>query len=138
MQVRDVMSTNVQSCSNQDDLSSVASKMQALDIGSLPVVENNQVVGMVTDRDMVVRGLTNGAPNDSIQTVMSNNVITVSSSASLEEAAQLMSQHQVRRLPVVDNGNLVGMVSLGDLATREQADQKAGQALTQISKSDLS
>jgi CBS domain-containing protein len=138
MQVRDVMSTSVQSCSNQDNLSTVASKMQALNIGSMPVVENNQVVGMVTDRDMVVRGLTNGAPNDSIQSVMSNNVITVSSSASLEEAAQLMSQHQVRRLPVVDNGNLVGMVSLGDLATREQADQKAGQALTQISKNDLS
>lgn len=138
MQVRDVMSTSVQSCSNQDNLSAVASKMQALNIGSMPVVENNQVVGMVTDRDMVVRGLTNGAPNDSIQSVMSNNVITVSSSASLEEAAQLMSQHQVRRLPVVDNGNLVGMVSLGDLATREQADQKAGQALTQISKNDLS
>lgn len=138
MQVRDVMSTNVQSCSNQDNLSTVASKMQALNIGSLPVVENNQVVGMVTDRDMVVRGLTNGAPNDSIQSVMTNNVITVSSSSSLEEAAQLMSQHQVRRLPVVDNGNLVGMVSLGDLAIREQADQKAGQALTQISKSDLS
>ncbi|MED3552442.1 CBS domain-containing protein [Cytobacillus praedii] len=138
MQVRDVMSTSVQSCSNQDDLSTVASKMQALNIGSMPVVENNQVVGMVTDRDMVVRGLTNGAPNDSIQSVMSNNVISVSSSASLEEAAQLMSQHQVRRLPVVDNGNLVGMVSLGDLATREQADQKAGQALTQISKNDFS
>lgn len=138
MQVRDVMSTSVQSCSNQDDLSTVASKMQALNIGSLPVVENNQVVGMVTDRDMVVRGLTNGAPNDSIQSVMSNNVVTVSPTASLEEAAQLMSQHQIRRLPVVENGNLVGMVSLGDLAVREQADQKAGQALTQISKSDLS
>lgn len=138
MQVRDVMSTSVQSCSNQDNLSTVASKMQTLNIGSLPVVENNQVVGMVTDRDMVVRGLTNGAPNDSIQSVMSNNVVTVSPTASLEEAAQLMSQHQIRRLPVVENGNLVGMVSLGDLAVREQADQKAGQALTQISKSDLS
>lgn len=138
MQVRDVMSTSVQSCSNQDNLSTVASKMQTLNIGSLPVVENNQVVGMVTDRDMVVRGLTNGAPNDSIQSVMSNNVVTVSPTASLEEAAQLMSQHQIRRLPVVENGNLVGMVSLGDLAVREQANQKAGQALTQISKSDLS
>lgn len=138
MQVRDVMSTSVQSCSNQDDLSTVASKMQALNIGSLPVVENNQVVGMVTDRDMVVRGLTNGTPNDSVESVMSNNVVTVSPTASLEEAAQLMSQHQIRRLPVVENGNLVGMVSLGDLAVREQTDQKAGQALTQISKSDLS
>lgn len=137
MQVRDVMSTNVESCSNQDTLSAVASKMQSLNIGSLPVVENNQVVGMVTDRDMVVRGLTNGNPGDSINNVMSQNVVTISPTASLEEAGQLMSQHQVRRLPVVENGNLVGMVSLGDLAVREQANENAGQALTQISKQGL-
>jgi CBS domain-containing protein len=138
MQVRDVMSTNVQSCSNQDSLSTVASRMQNSNIGALPVVENNQIVGMVTDRDMVIRGLTNGNTNDSIQNVMSNHIITISPTASLEEASQLMSQHQVRRLPVVENGNLVGMVSLGDLAIREQANQNAGQALTQISKHDLS
>lgn len=137
MQVRDVMSTNVESCSNQDTLSAVASKMQALNIGSLPVVENNQIVGMVTDRDMVVRGLTNGNPGDSINNVMSNNVVTVAPTASLEEAGQLMSQHQIRRLPVVENGNLVGMVSLGDLAVREQANENAGHALTQISKQGL-
>jgi CBS domain-containing protein len=137
MQVRDVMSTNVQSCSNQDSLSSVASKMQNSDIGALPVVENNQIVGMVTDRDMVIRGLTNGNGNDSIQNVMSNNIITISPTASLEEASQLMSQHQIRRLPVVENGSLVGMVSLGDLAIREQANQNAGQALSQISKHNL-
>ena len=112
--------------------------MQDLNIGSLPVVENNQVVGMVTDRDMVIRGLTNGNVNDTIQSVMSNNVVTISPDASLEEATQLMSQHQIRRLPVIENGNLVGMVSLGDLAVREQANQNAGHALSQISQQNLS
>lgn len=68
---------------------------------------------------------------------MSNNVITIAPTASLEEAGQLMSQHQIRRLPVVENGNLVGMVSLGNLAVREQANLNAGEALTQISKNEL-
>ncbi|WP_211705194.1 CBS domain-containing protein, partial [Mycobacterium tuberculosis] len=86
MQVRDVMSTNVQSCSVNDDLKTAASIMQNSNIGSLPIVENNQVVGVVTDRDMVIRGLTNGTANDSIQNVMSNNVITIAPTASLEEA----------------------------------------------------
>jgi CBS domain-containing protein len=138
MQVKDVMSTNVESCSNQDSLSTVATRMQNSDIGALPVVENNKIVGMVTDRDMVIRGLTNGNVNDSIENVMTNNIITISPTSSLEEAAQVMSQHQIRRLPVVENGNLVGMLSLGDLAIREQANQNAGQALSQISKHDLS
>ena len=138
MQVRNVMSTDVQCCSTQDTLSTVASKMQSLNVGALPVVDNENVIGMVTDRDMVVRGLTNGNSGDSIQSVMSSSVVTVSADASLEEAAQLMSQHQVRRLPVIENGHLVGIVSLGDLAVREQADHSAGQALSQISQQNLS
>ncbi|WP_026582011.1 CBS domain-containing protein [Bacillus sp. J33] len=138
MQVKDVMSTNVQSCSVNDDLRKVASIMQSSDIGSMPILENNQVVGMITDRDMVIRGLTNGTANDTIQTIMTNNVVTISPDASLEEAGQLMAQNQIRRLPVVEGGNLVGMISLGDLAIREQANENAGQALTQISKHDFS
>ncbi|MED1203557.1 CBS domain-containing protein [Heyndrickxia acidicola] len=138
MQVRNVMSSEVECCNTQDTLSAVASKMQSLNVGALPVVENENIIGMVTDRDMVVRGLTNGNSGDSVHTVMSSNVVTVSADASLEEAAQLMSQHQVRRLPVVDNGHLVGIVSLGDLAVRNQADHSAGQALSQISQQDLS
>ncbi|GLB60961.1 CBS domain-containing protein [Cytobacillus sp. NCCP-133] len=137
MQVRDVMSTNVQSCSVNDDLKTAASIMQSSDIGSLPIVENNQVVGMVTDRDMVIRGLTNGTANDTVRNIMTNHVVTIAPTASLEEAGQVMSQNQIRRLPVVENGNLVGMLSLGDLAVREQANLNAGEALTQISKNDL-
>ncbi|MBM7703157.1 CBS domain-containing protein [Metabacillus iocasae] len=136
MRVRDVMSSNVQSCSNQDALSSVASKMQSSNIGALPVVENNQVVGMITDRDMVVRGLTSGNANSNVSSVMSNHVISVSPDASLEEAASIMSQNQIRRLPVIENGSLVGMVSLGDLSVRQQADQSAGQALSHISEKE--
>ncbi|RLQ97361.1 CBS domain-containing protein [Falsibacillus albus] len=136
MQVRDVMSTNVQSCSNQDSLQDVANKMHSSNIGAIPVVQNGQVVGMVTDRDLAIRGVTDGNAHSSVSQIMSNNIVTVQSDASLEEAAALMSQHQIRRLPVVDNGQIVGMLSLGDLAVRDQSNNSAGGALSQISKNN--
>ncbi|MCP3741918.1 CBS domain-containing protein [Rossellomorea sp. BNER] len=136
MRVRDIMSTNVEACSGQDSLQAVASKMNSMNVGSVPVVENGQVVGMVTDRDLVTRGLTQNAQGN-ISQVMSNNVVSVSPDATSEEASALMSQHQVRRLPVVENGQLVGMLSLGDLAVQQKSDQSAGSALSQISQNHL-
>ena len=137
MQVRDVMAANVESCSNQDSLQDVANKMNSLNVGSIPVVENGQVVGMITDRDLAIRGIASGDAASSVSQIMSNNVVTVNADAPLEEAAALMSQHQVRRLPVVENGQIVGMLSLGDLATRDQSNNSAGSALSQISQNHL-
>jgi CBS domain-containing protein len=136
MKVRDVMSSNVECCSNQDSLQSVASKMESLNVGAIPVVENGQVVGMITDRDLALRGIgQNGNANAS--QVMSNDIVMIDCNASLQEASSLMAQHQIRRLPVVENGNLVGMLSLGDLAVQEQSDESAGEALSQISQNDI-
>ncbi|RIW32763.1 CBS domain-containing protein [Bacillus salacetis] len=128
------MTADVEACSAQDTYQSAAGKMSSLGVGALPVMQNGQVVGMVTDRDLVVRGLSHNNQAGTIQSVMSGRVVTVSPEASVEEAAALMSQHQVRRLPVVENGNLVGMLALGDLAVQQQSDEKAGAALTQISE----
>jgi CBS domain-containing protein len=136
MKVRDVMSSNVECCSNQDSLQSVASKMESLNVGAIPVVENGQVVGMITDRDLALRGINQGG-NANASQVMSNNIVTIDGNASLQEASTLMAQHQIRRLPVVENGNLVGMLSLGDLAVQEQSDESAGEALSQISQNDI-
>lgn len=68
---------------------------------------------------------------------MTHNVVSVSPDASVEEAAQLMAQHQIRRLPVVENGQIVGMVALGDLSVSEKSNEKAGEALTQISQQNI-
>ncbi|MEH7347934.1 CBS domain-containing protein [Gottfriedia acidiceleris] len=136
MRVRDVMSSSVECCSNQDSLQSVASKMESLNVGAIPVVENGQVVGMITDRDLALRGISQGG-NANASLVMSNNIVTIDCNASLQEASNLMAQHQIRRLPVVENGNLVGMLSLGDLAVHEQSDESAGEALSQISQNDI-
>ncbi|WP_088012704.1 CBS domain-containing protein [Gottfriedia acidiceleris] len=136
MRVKDVMSSNVECCSNQDSLQSVASKMESLNVGAIPVVENGQVVGMITDRDLALRGIGQSGNSNASQ-VMSNNIVTIDCDASLQEASNLMAQHQIRRLPVVENGNLVGMLSLGDLAVQEQSDESAGEALSQISENDI-
>lgn len=133
MKVREIMSRNVACCTSQDSMEAVASKMESLNIGAIPVVNNGQVVGMVTDRDLVIRGLANHQGSIASD-VMSNNVVSVSPDASLEEAAALMAQHQIRRLPVVENGQIAGIVSLGDLSVREQANESAGSALSNISK----
>ncbi|WP_100403747.1 CBS domain-containing protein [Bacillus sp. FJAT-42315] len=133
MKVREIMSRNVACCTSQDSMEAAASKMESLNVGAIPVVNNGQVVGMVTDRDLVIRGLANQQGN-MVSDVMSNNVVSVSPDASLEEAAALMAQHQIRRLPVVENGQIAGIVSLGDLSVREQANESAGSALSNISK----
>ncbi|WP_338752832.1 CBS domain-containing protein [Bacillus sp. FJAT-52991] len=133
MKVREIMSSNVACCTSQDSMEAAASKMESLNIGAIPVVNNGQVVGMVTDRDLVIRGLAN-QQGSTVSDVMSNNIVSISPDASLEEAAALMAQHQVRRLPVIENGQLAGIVSLGDLSTKEQANESAGSALSNISK----
>ncbi len=136
MKVRDVMSSNVECCSNQDSLQAVASKMESLNVGAIPVVENGQVVGMITDRDLALRGIGHDGNGHASQ-VMSNNIVTIDADATLQEASSLMAQHQIRRLPVIENGNLVGMLSLGDLSVQDQSDESAGEALSQISQNNV-
>ncbi|MFT4416092.1 CBS domain-containing protein [Fredinandcohnia humi] len=135
--VRDVMSTDVEYCTPLDNVYEVAVKMKDLDVGAIPILENNKLIGMITDRDLVVRGYAEKrSGSNQVTNVMSENLITCSPDTSLEEASQLMAKHQIRRLPVVENGQLIGIVSLGDLATYKMSDERAGQALSHISEHD--
>ncbi|MDX5475329.1 MAG: CBS domain-containing protein [Bacillaceae bacterium] len=136
--VREVMSTNVDVCTPLDNVFEVATKMKDLNVGAIPIVENNQIIGMITDRDLVVRGIAEKHPGSNpVTNVMSENLVTISPDASLEEASNLMAENQIRRLPVVENGQLVGIVSLGDLATNQYSDDSAGEALSEISEDHL-
>ncbi|MCA1029939.1 CBS domain-containing protein [Bacillus timonensis] len=135
--VRDVMTTNVEFCTPLDNVFEVAVKMKDLDVGAIPIVENDQLLGMITDRDLVVRGIAEKrSGSNQVTNVMSEQLITVSSDTPVSEASNIMAQHQIRRLPVVDNGKLVGIVSLGDLATNNMTDEQAGVALSEISEND--
>ncbi|WP_453997174.1 CBS domain-containing protein [Bacillus nitroreducens] len=135
--VRDIMSTDIEYCTPLDNVYEVAVKMKELNVGAIPILEDNKLIGMITDRDLVVRGYAEKkAGSNQVTNVMSEDLITCSPDTSLQEASELMAKHQIRRLPVVENGQLVGIVSLGDLATNTMSDEHAGEALSDISEQE--
>lgn len=136
MKVRDIMSTSVVSLTPEDTVTKAASIMKEQDIGSIPVCQGNNVVGIITDRDITLRSVASGvnSSSQSVKEVMSPNPVLGSPDMSLDEASRIMSQQQIRRLPIVENQHLVGVVALGDLATQPQSDEEAGHALTSISQ----
>ncbi|MBS4537812.1 CBS domain-containing protein [Clostridium sp. D2Q-11] len=138
MKVREVMTNNVRSMFNNSSIKDVATEMKILNVGSIPITSrDNRAVGIVTDRDIVIRSLTGqGDVNSPISSIMTSELISVSPDTDIHEAARLMAEKQVRRLPVVENGNLVGIVSLGDLAVRDVYANEAGDALSNISLPD--
>ncbi len=135
MNVSDVMTPDVVLASPGDTLQQAAAMMTDIDAGSLPVGENDRLVGMLTDRDITVRAVAKGKAPDrtTVREVMSPEINYIFEDESIEEAARVMSELQVRRLPVLNRDKrLVGIVSLGDLAlTREDT---AGDALRGISQ----
>ncbi|SDZ35163.1 CBS domain-containing protein [Proteiniborus ethanoligenes] len=140
MKVKEIMTTRVQTVSESCTMKEAAEHMKSLDVGSLPVCNNsNKLVGVVTDRDMVIRGLTSEINSSTpVRQVMSSNPVFVSPDTGVHEAARLMAKHQIRRLPVVENNEIVGIVSIGDLAVRDIYVNEAGDALSSISESNNS
>ena len=134
MNIRDVMTSNPRTVSPEDTIQNAARIMRDEDTGVVPVVENGRAVGVVTDRDIVVRAVADGQLDRPVREIVSGDVITARPDMSTKEAAQLMSEHQVRRLPVVENERLVGIVSIGDLAVKEGSDKRVGDALQDISQ----
>lgn len=136
MRVAEAMTRDVRLAKPDQSLVEAAKIMADEDCGVLPVEENDRLVGMITDRDIVVRGLAQGCDiNAKVRDVMSDEVKYCYEDDDVDDVAQNMGDLQVRRLPVVSRGDkrLVGIVSLGDIATTEQQD-KAGEALSSISE----
>jgi len=135
VKVRDKMTEQVSFVGPGSNLVEAAQLMQKHDIGSIPVCEGQNVVGIVTDRDIVVRNIAHGKdPHTTlVSEVMTSQVKTVEAEMSLDQAAELMSDSQIRRLPVMDHGRLVGMISLGDLATTGKYGLGVEETLEEIS-----
>lgn len=112
-----------------------AQLMQKHNVGVIPVCDKSGVIGLVTDRDIVVRNIAHGkSPNETpVKDVMTSQVTTISPETDINDATQIMSQNQIRRLPVVENNMLVGILSLGDMAADNRFDTEASKALTEIS-----
>ena len=135
MQVQDLMSRDVMVVSAWDSLRTAARRMAELDVGILPVGDDNRLVGMITDRDMVVRGLAEGRGLTArVKEVMTPDVKYCFLDQEIDEIAANMADIQVRRLPVLDHDKrLVGILSLGDIVTSGDADC-AAEALGGISR----
>ena len=136
MKVREVMTPAPIHMHKDETVAVAARTLTHYNIGAVPVCGNGgRLCGLVTDRDMVTRCLAAGKDpkTTTIAEVMSTGIISVPPDAETAQAAKLMGERQIRRLAVVENGILCGMLSLGDLATNRQADEQAGQALQQIS-----
>lgn len=136
MQVKDLMSKNVAAVSPDTSLEEVARRMKEMNIGSVPVCESGRVVGIVTDRDIVIRELAQGKNPAAakVRDVMTSGVSTASPDMDVHDAAKIMSDKQIRRLPVVENERLVGMLAIGDMAVRSKLEDDAGEALSDISQ----
>jgi CBS domain-containing protein len=135
MNIREVMTPNPRTVAPGDSIQNVARIMRDEDTGAVPVVDNGRPVGIVTDRDIVIRAVADGGqPSRPVSEVVTGSVVVATPDMSTREASQLMSDHQVRRLPVVENDRLVGIVSIGDLAVKEGKDTRMGDTLQAISE----
>jgi len=133
--LKDIMTGSVDTCSPNDNVYEAALKMKNDHVGAIPICEGTKLLGMITDRDIVVRGVAEKRPNSSmLQEVMTDHLYTAPQNMEVEEAAKLMAENQIRRLPVVDGENLVGIVALGDLAVHTGTDHQAAIALSEISE----
>ncbi|WP_019911478.1 CBS domain-containing protein [Paenibacillus sp. HW567] len=139
--VKEVMTTQPVCVTLKDNLYEVAVKMRDADTGFIPVIdsaEGETLIGVITDRDLVIRGYADKhSGSTSVETVMSRDITAISESSSVDEAAELMSSKQIRRLPVTRGKKLIGIVSLGDMAVTNIFADEAGDALTGISQQHL-
>jgi CBS domain-containing protein len=134
-QLRDVMSRDVRVIGPEMTISEAARTMSDGGFGMMPVGENDRMIGAISDRDIVIRAVAEGkGPETKVRDIMSTGIFWAYDDDTVEQAAQLMSEHQVRRLPVVDRDKrLVGIVALGDFAVDKAEFEPAAEALAGIS-----
>jgi CBS domain-containing protein len=135
---RDIMTPDCTCIGENDTLLDAAKRLAELDVGALPICgEDNRLKGMVTDRDIVVKALAQGKDPASTKAgelgAGDGNTVTIGADDSIEEALRTMSEHQVRRLPVIDGRELVGIVSQADIA-RNYDEEKVGDLVEAISR----
>jgi CBS domain-containing protein len=137
MKIRELMTQDVRTLKPDATLQEAAQLMADLDVGVIPVcTQGDHLQGIITDRDIVVRAVAKGMDINSakINDCMTARVITCTPESSADEAAKLMAEQQIRRLPVVEDGRLCGIVALGDLAVVGIHENEAGFALSEISE----
>jgi CBS domain-containing protein len=136
MKAKDVMTKEPSTLGPQATLGEAATLMRQEDCGSIPIVDGGRLVGIVTDRDIVVRAIAAGkdARSTHVSEVMSADPVTIAPDTDVDEASKVMADRQIRRLPVVEDGKLAGILVIGQIARREPDEQQTGETLKEISQ----
>jgi CBS domain-containing protein len=136
MKLKDIMTKDVATLHAEDTVQEAAHLMKLYNIGSVPVCSGEEVIGIITDRDIAVRSVAEGEnfKNQKVREIMTSNPVIVNQDLDIHDAARIMSERQIRRLPVVDKRNIVGIISLGDIAVENNLHDNAGEALSNISE----
>jgi CBS domain-containing protein len=138
--IQEIMTRNVETCPPDASVQEVARLMADRNVGSVPICEGDRLVGVITDRDIAVRVVAKGldARSEQVGKHISGDVKTVRPDTPIDQAFSLMEAHQVRRLPVCEGDRIVGIVAIGDLATKASAspqrEERVGETLEEISK----
>ena len=134
MNLKNIMTKDVSTVSPDTTINEAAQLMKELDVGSIPVCEGTKPVGILTDRDITIRNVAEGDnPTTPVKNVMTEDLVYGSPEMSVDEASKIMADNQIRRLPIVEEGNLIGIISLGDIAVDTTADVEIADALSSIS-----
>lgn len=136
MKVKDIMTKSVAYINPESTVTEAAQLMQKHNVGSIPVCDQSGLIGMVTDRDIVVRNVAHGRDPQStpVKNVMTSQVTSATPDMDLSQVSDIMSKNQIRRIPVVENKMLVGIVALGDLAADQRFETEASDSLSDISR----
>jgi CBS domain-containing protein len=137
MKAKDIMTAKPESVTPGTNIADVARIMRDMNVGVVPVADDDRLLGVITDRDITIRVTAAGmAPQDvTVQDFMSPNVVTVSPDDDVEDVRKLMADNQIRRVMVTDSDKLVGVISLGDVALNEKdKDARTGEVLEKVSE----
>lgn len=136
MKARDIMSNDVKFVAPNASVVEVAKMMVKENVGCIPVCQNDKVLGIITDRDITMRVVAQNKDLNQTQAqqIMSADPVFIDENQSIDQAAELMAEYQIKRLPVVKNEKIVGIIALGDLAIEQISMDEAGEALSGISQ----
>lgn len=135
MRVKELMATSVTCVKPDTSIEQVARQMKQENIGSIPVCDDRgEVLGIITDRDIVIRSVSNENRPKIAKEIMTKSLVVAEPNMDTHDAALLMAKYQIRRLPVIENNQIVGMLAMADIARKQRFVDEAGDALSAISK----
>lgn len=134
MYVKDIMSTSICKADQKNNLRKISEMMTEKDVGMIPICQNNTLIGVVTDRDLVTKAYSKGTINIPVEEIMTCSPITVNENQSILECARIMAKNKIKRLPVTNGNELVGIVSLCDIARQKSLSTEASVAFFGITE----